>query len=68
MLNMDIFEGMCLLELVYICDYDDCGKLFVICVEEFYLCKECLNCYNMFIKSENCYKIGKGWKYFELFL
>lgn len=68
MSNMDISEGTCLPKLAYICDYDDCGKLFVIRVEEFYLRKECQNCYNMFIKSENRHKTGKGWKHFELFL
>lgn len=59
MSNMDISGGTCLPKLPYICDYDDYGKLFVIRVEDFYLRKECPNCYNMFLKSENRHKLLK---------
>lgn len=59
MSNMDISGETFLTKLAYICDYDDCGKLFVIRVEDFYLRKECPNCYNMFLKSENRQKLLK---------
>lgn len=56
MSNMDISGGTRIPKLAYNCDYDDCGKLFVIRVEDFYLHKECPNCY-MFLKGKiviNC--------------
>lgn len=54
---INISGGTCLPKPAYICDYDDYGQLFVIRVEDFYLRKECPNCYNMFIKSENRHKL-----------
>lgn len=67
MSNMDISGGTRIPKLAYICDYDDCGKLFVIRVEDFYLRKECPNCYNMFLKSENRHKLVKDGKIFSRF-
>lgn len=39
--------------LASIYDYDASGKLVLVWVEDFYLRKECPNCFNMFLKSEN---------------
>lgn len=65
--NMDSSGGTRIPNLAYICDYDDCGKLFVVRVEDFYLRKECPNCYNMFLKSEYRHKLVTNAKILSLF-
>lgn len=38
---------------IYIYDHDASKKLVLMRIEDFYLCKECRNCFNIVLKNQN---------------